>query len=401
MSKRNLILLGIDSPIGLTIIRELGKNGISVHGLGWSEKSIGLYSRYLESGHIREKQESALIDQINQLAIRFQCDWIMTVSEQDILLLNKYKDILNIGLITPNSTILNRVLDKQFTLDAASEVGISTPKTWNIKEFDEIERIQNQLDYPLVLKWDNPHRVMSKLTGNNLGLEKYKYIHSKDELIEYLEKFKIIGEYPLIQEYCTGIGLGQMALMHKGKAILKFQHHRLAEWPPEGGFSTVCESIPMDKHAELMEKSISLLRKIDWSGPAMVEYRYDHNTQKAVLMEINGRFWGSLPLAHHANANFALAYYNLIAENKTPILEPYIPGIKCRFMLPEIKRIIRIIFYPEKIQNKKLKLNPGLELLSFISYFFSVKTHYYVFSTDDLKPFIMDIYFTLKKTIKL
>ncbi|PPD35135.1 MAG: carboxylate--amine ligase [Methylomonas sp.] len=400
MRNRSVILLGVDSPIGLTIIRELGRFGIAVHGIGWSKNSIGLYSKYLASGHFRCKVDSELIEQINQLSTDYDCDWIMTVSESDIMLLDRNRPFLRPKPIIPGTEQLKAVLDKRHTLSIAAKIGINIPKTWNISNIDQLDEILNQLNYPLVLKWDNPHRVMIELAKRNLILDKYKYIHTETELVNYLKYFDEISEFPLIQEYCSGIGLGQMILMHEGEVHLKFQHQRLAEWPPEGGFSTVCESLPLGTHEALMEKSVALLKEINWSGPAMVEYRYDSEKKKAVLMEINGRFWGSLPLAHHARAHFALAYYMLIAENKTMPASSYSAGIKCRFIFPEIKRLGRILFSAEKIQNKSIKFNPFFELAKFISDFFSIKNSYYVFAPTDPKPFLMDLYLAARKFIR-
>lgn len=62
-----------------------------------------------------------------------------------------------------------------------------------------------------------------------------------------------------------------------------------------GGFSSVCDALPLSEHQALQAQSVALLRAIGWEGVAMVEYRFDPATGTAVLMEINGRFWGSYP----------------------------------------------------------------------------------------------------------
>ena len=38
-----VILLGADTPIGLTVIRDLGEHGVPVHAIARSRKGIGLY----------------------------------------------------------------------------------------------------------------------------------------------------------------------------------------------------------------------------------------------------------------------------------------------------------------------------------------------------------------------
>ena len=47
----------------------------------------------------------------------------------------------------------------------------------------------------------------------------------------------------------------------------------------------------------LTEHSLSLLRAIGREGIAMVEFKHDRHAQRPLLMEVNGRYWGSIGLA--------------------------------------------------------------------------------------------------------
>ena len=62
------------------------------------------------------------------------------------------------------------------------------------------------------------------------------------------------------------------------------------------------ESIAADP--ALVERSRRLLEHFGWQGVAMVEYKVDERTGTPMLMEINGRFWGSLQLAVDAGVDF-------------------------------------------------------------------------------------------------
>ena len=81
-----------------------------------------------------------------------------------------------------------------------------------------------------------------------------------------------------------------------------FAHRRLREKPPSGGVSVYRESIAADP--ALVERSRRLLEHFGWQGVAMVEYKVDERTGTPMLMEINGRFWGSLQLAVDAGVDF-------------------------------------------------------------------------------------------------
>jgi predicted ATP-grasp superfamily ATP-dependent carboligase len=191
-----------------------------------------------------------------------------------------------------------------------------------------------------------------------------------------------------------------MIFMRDGEALLKFQHRRVAEWPPEGGFSVVCESLPLAHGRALMEKSVELLRRMDWVGPAMVEYRYDQPSDRAFLMEVNGRFWGSLPLAYYSGAHFAWMTYSALGLGEVP--EPRSPraGVRCRYVAPELKRLLRIVFRPGTIQNRELRFSPLRESLAFVLRFADLRCRYYVFASRDPLPCLVDFWFSALKLLR-
>jgi predicted ATP-grasp superfamily ATP-dependent carboligase len=178
--------------------------------------------------------------------------------------------------------------------------------------------------------------------------------------------------------------------MHEGKPIRQFQHIRIAEWPPEGGFSSVCDAVPLTEHLELQAQSIALLKAIGWEGVAMVEYRYDPKTRRAVLMEINGRYWGSYPLAMHSGANFALISYYLNSGLGIPNLSEINTHLRCRMIVTEIKRLVRILFQNKLIVDRSFKTNRTVEVLQFISNYIRPNVRYYVWAIFDPAPFFAD-----------
>jgi predicted ATP-grasp superfamily ATP-dependent carboligase len=189
-----------------------------------------------------------------------------------------------------------------------------------------------------------------------------------------------------------------MFLMKDGRALMRFQHRRLHEWPPEGGVSTLCESLPPDANAALMEKSEALLREIGWEGPAMVEYRRDPATGGTALMEINGRFWGSLPLASAAGAHFALGTYLALGLGE-PLGQPgYRAGLRCRYMVPETRRLLRVTLGRRSIPDRNLRFNTRRELLHYLGGF--AGSHYYVFRWADPLPFLADLAFMAREAVR-
>ena len=199
----------------------------------------------------------------------------------------------------------------------------------------------------------------------------------------------------MVQEFCPGVGLGHMIFLHRGEALLRLQHRRLAEWPPEGGISTVCESLPLSANAELFARSEALLRRIGWEGAAMVEYRLDPGTGRAALMEVNGRFWGSLPLAYHARVPFAWFTYAVHGLGIRPDAPPYRAGIKCRYMMPETRRLLTLARQRGLTQNRELSLSVPGQAAEYVRQFFDPRSRYYVFTAGDPNPFLADLLFAI------
>ncbi|HEX5632505.1 MAG TPA: ATP-grasp domain-containing protein, partial [Gemmatimonadales bacterium] len=109
--------------------------------------------------------------------------------------------------------------------------------------------------------------------------------------------------YPLLlQQRIVGPGTGIFLLVWDGETRAVFAHRRLREKPPSGGVSVLSESVAAEP--DLVAQSRRLLDAFGWRGVAMVEYKRDAATGVPYLMEINGRFWGSLQLAVDAGVDF-------------------------------------------------------------------------------------------------
>lgn len=387
------IVLGMETQIGLGIVRELGRAGIPVIGIAHEPNAIGLASRYLLRGLVVNPPRSPeLTTAIRALGEEFGRCCLLTVSEANLAWLAQHRHSFGkVHPVVPAQEKLALVLDKQQTLQAARNVGIDVPETIELASLAHAQSMAKSLMFPVVLKWKDPNAIAKKLNTYGLELLKAEYVYTPAEFVAVAERYKPLGEWPMVQTYCPGQGLGQFFYMHEGQAIRRFQHLRIAEWPPEGGFSSVCDSVPLERHQALQEKSIALLRHIGWEGVAMVEYRWDPVTDKAVLMEINGRYWGSYPLAMHCHADFARLSYYLESGLGLPALPALPAAIRCRMMSTEVKRLVRLFLHPELIVDRTFKVRKWDEAVRFVTDFFRPGVRYYVWNKSDPKPYLVDL----------
>lgn len=386
-------VIGTDSPIGLTIVRELGEHGVPVHAIGKHADSIGGKSRHAR--HFTVRPDGPLAAWLPQLVAQHRIGAVMAVSEQTLVELAPLRGkIPNCTIIAPEPDKLARVLDKSATLAAAQDIGMDVPVSLQPGGTQDHRQLAASLNYPAAIKWSDPIAVIERLDAAGLPLVKVEYANGPQALLAILHKYDGLGVWPLVQEYAGGYGFGQMLHMHRGHATLKFQHRRLREWPPSGGISTWCTAIPLTRHREQMAHSEALLRSIGWEGPAMVEYRHDPASNRYILMEINGRFWGSMPLAYHCGAKFAWETWRCamgIDAGPPPIIKQRL----ARFVVPDTKHLAA------QMRNDALPAGQKLALLGrFLLQFLHPAARYYVWSWKDPRPFLSDLWVMIRKAAR-
>lgn len=366
------------------MLRELGQHGVPVLAIG-KRGSIGAASRHAREFAVRPA--GAIAGWLPGLVASHGIGAVMAVSEGDLVQLAELKHSLpGTTVAVPDPEPLALVLDKTRTLEAARQVGIVVPQSWQPLAGEDHAARAAALTYPVAIKWADPIAAGPLLDAAGLALEKVEYAATAPALLAILSRYDRLGQWPLVQEWCAGHGLGQMLYMAQGRATLRFQHRRLREWPVSGGVSTCCEAVPLDQHAALMQQSEALLASIGWEGAAMVEYRHDPVTDRSVLMEINGRFWGSIPLAHHCGAQFGWETWRRQVLGETRDEIPTIKPRRARYMVPDTKHLAAVLRDSSVSVGAKARLAAG-----FFGGLLNPRTGYYVWSARDPGPLFADL----------
>ncbi|MCP3917138.1 MAG: hypothetical protein GY711_16440 [bacterium] len=119
---------------------------------------------------------------------------------------------------------------------------------------------------------------------------------ARSVVADFLERYRRV----LVQGHVEGCGVGAFLLRWDERLLAEFMHRRLHEVPPHG-VSAYRESW---WHPDVLSDARAKLEAIGWSGVAMMEYRWDPRTDAFALLEMNGRFWGSIHLALYAGVDF-------------------------------------------------------------------------------------------------
>ncbi|CBK42563.1 conserved protein of unknown function [Nitrospira defluvii] len=281
----------------------------------------------------------------------------------------------------PSPQAFQEISDKYRLMQQALREGVAIPDTTFVPD-GRVEGIaEGIVDFPVVVK---PGCSLVR-SGNQWTKTSVCYAESPDELLRLYRERPYLRQPSLIQRRVIGEGQGLFVLMQEGTPLGMFAHRRVRERPPSGGVSVLRESIALPK--SMVDATLKLLQGVKWHGVAMVEFKVDAATQRPLLMEINGRFWGSLQLAIDAGLNFPLHLLNMAMGRGETIPENgYRVGVKSRWLLGDLDQLVMRI----RNGDRALNLPPGAPsrfqaLMSFCR-FFERDTFYEVERIDDLGP---------------
>ena len=381
MTLPSVLVLQVNTHIGLTIVRALGRKGVPVIGVSLAENGFGLRSRYLKEGRtVTYSCEAELIENLFNLVKEVRPGFLIGVSEWLLTALNaKRKEFEQYTrfLFAPQET-LDRAFDKGQTLAIAEKIGIPVPMAYDLTSADDLETLAASCVFPVVLK---PSR---RYVGNDVHLNfEHHYIWSANELVDFLRPYSNAGYYPLIQRYYPGQGVGIEVCIYHGEPLAVFQHRRIREFPVNGGPSVYRRSEHPDPR--LADWSLQLLRAMKWEGVAMVEFREDSLTGDVVLMEVNGRFWGSLALPVHAGVNFPYLLYKSMGLGTPYKIEAYREHLYCRQLSADTKWLWHMLRGASRHSPLPPPCGRLVAIVQYMRAFFEC-WHYDIEWIDDLRP---------------
>ena len=339
---RPVLILGAEPRVAVPIARSLAGHGIPVDVAALSMRAPGLRSRAIRTvlrlpNH--SDRPADFIDTLSRYIDRERVDMLMPTSDTALALVAQHYERLTslLHLACPPPEVIHRVLDKDQTLDVARRCGIEVPATCLMAASSDVDEIVARLRFPVVVK----ARSKTHVPPNAF---KVRYFTEATALKEQFTRDPHFGADNLLQEYCPGEGVGLGILMHRGTIVTAFQHRRVKELPSTGGVGVLAVSERPDPR--LIEMSQRLLRALEWEGVAMVEFRHDRANDRAVLMEVNGRYWGSCSFAIRAGIHLPVYQWQLAHDRRPDVAASYRAGLRWRWTSGYAERLSRLITDP-------------------------------------------------------
>ena len=335
---RSILVTDGEQRSALAVVRSLGRAGHRVVVCANRPRSLAASSRYAE-GDVRvtdlTQEPEKFVDDLARLVDEWGIDVILPMTDATCTVTLAHSARFSATCLPfPDASTFLRVSDKAHAVEVARSLGIATPAQTIIAQPDE-RPLPGTISFPVVIK---PSRSISTTGAEPVTRYGVQYASDPSALERLLSELPASAFPVLLQQRIDGPGVGVFLLRWNREIVAEFAHRRIREKPPSGGVSVYRESIPLDR--ELAAASAALLEDFDWRGVAMIEFKRDHVTQVPYLMEINGRFWGSLQLAIDSGVDFPRLLVDLACGEPVVPVQTYRTGIRSRWWWGDVDQLL-------------------------------------------------------------
>jgi len=312
----------------LSVVRSLGRAGLEVHVVAAPLDAPALRSRYIHAIHpmpAYKHGSDAWLQELKEILERESFDLVIPCDDTAIIpfQLNRAAlQTLPCQIYLLNEKAYAATIDKQQSYALVEALDIPRPRQIEINSLEELGNVGSLFGFPLIIK------PISSFTVHNLSAKRIvSRVRDDRELLNVGSSILHDGGSLLVQEFFKGVGVGVEVLCKDGKVLVAFQHRRLHE-PQGGGGSSYRRSERLAP--ELLEATRRIMAALQYTGVCMAEFLYNKRENSWVFVELNGRFWGSLPLAIAAGVDFPLYLYQMLCHGQVDFPTAYNEHLYCR-----------------------------------------------------------------------
>lgn len=353
----NVLVLDAHLRPSLAIIRSLGRKGINVSAVSEHLLAMGALSKYCHQRFLipnPRNKTADFLDSLIKILRSKSYDCVFVSRTHTAYLLSQHQKELSsyTRIPTPCLDVFEIAYQKEKTLEIAQQNNISVPRIYDMEEVHH-----RAINYPVIIK---------SLRRHGMGIN---ICRSASELQSRLKKMTKMHGPCIVQEYIPNGGeIGVYALLNNNsQPRAAIMQRRIRTCYSYGGASTLRETIKDDN---LMRRSLDFLKRLKWTGVAMVEFRIDQRDGTTYLLEINPRFWGSLELSIYAGIDFPYLLYRMLMEGDIEPVFNYQESVRTRWLFGDVRQFLLNF---GTLDNTK---------------FFSLQTHDDIISIDDMLPAI-------------
>lgn len=372
------VLLGLPCT-SLPVARSLGRKGIEVFGIDQDPNAIGAKSRYVKFLGVAAGDEDLLKTLLGFAQRRGSKGVLFPFSDEHLIFLSRNKERLSGSFLfpTPNERPLERLVSKDSMNAIFTALGISIPKSVVLKKDATHELDDFKLAFPVVIKpnlhakWINDPEVVK-----GIGFRKTLLIDDLPSLKKYIG---LLNKYDTIlaQEFVPGKSENLYYYVgyrnRDGQMLASFVGRKLRTFPDLFGSECFLQSV---HNPDLCKQAEEILGKLNYVGPAGLDFKFDARDQRFKLIEINCRFGISDGLPVACGVDLPYIYYQDAQGMNPPAKLDYKENVYWCWFEKEMEWF------------RAYRSRDGFTKLKWCAHFLLNRYSYALFAKDDVKPFM-------------
>jgi predicted ATP-grasp superfamily ATP-dependent carboligase len=381
----NILVLDAEAKPAPSVVRALGAAGHRVAAAAAAPRAPARRSRYASQSltHPHPGADAdAFAAWLDGAVDALRPDCVLPLTECSIQALHprRARFARRTTLALPPADATEVAFDKTRVMALAQSLGVDVPATWRPATPAEAEGLAPRLRYPVYVKARRSYRC----DGRPSSFARGRFAHGPADCRAAWAALHDVVPLPLIQEAVPGPVVSVCGTWDAGTPVCRFCYLARTAWPLSGGQSVWRESI-RPRQAPVAEAQ-RLLGALRWTGPAHVQFIRDARDGRFKLLEINGRFWGSLDAAHYCGVPVAVTAVELaMGAHPRPDLR-YRTGVRSRCIEGDLKRLYAALFQDHLWSRAALHMPRLRQCLLDLSLGFAPSVHEDDWYHDDPLP---------------
>ena len=318
---RALIVEDGEQRSALAAVRDLGAAGWSVSVAAPKAPLFSRRSRWTRAVHLvsdlKENPEGWVRD-----VAAIPADVIFPSGDAEALALSGSRDRFSGVVALPPHDVLQTVLDKVELQRVAERAGFAVPE---LIDPDNMGRA----DLPVIVKprrhgVEAGRRVEASFEGTIEGAR------------ERIASMRGSGAEVVVQKAARGSLSAYIAVVDRsGCPVVELRQFADRIWPSTAGVSTRAHTHEVEEG--LSRSATKLFQELGWWG--LAELQFVGSDGRDLLIDLNGRFYGSLSLGAHAGIDLARAWA-AVALEETVAAKRARPGVRYQWLEGDLRRAL-------------------------------------------------------------
>lgn len=319
----------------LTAVRALASAGWQV-GVGTPGGSgLASSSRHCTRRHVvpaAHEDPGAFVAAVASAVRRGRYEVVFGGGEAEVLALSEHRSAISAVVPHAGHDVVLSALDKARLAAAAAAVGFAVPVALELSGIGS--------DQPVVVKarlharpghCGAPPRIDTTV------------VYGQDAARRRIAEIAAVGGEAELQQFISGRLMAYSAVVTAGGQRIAAHSMQVASrmWPADAGASCRAVSVPVDD--QLARRAAALFAHLGWFGLAQLQFLIPADGVPR-LIDLNGRFYGSLALAVKAGANLPAVWAALATDRDPDAVPtgPLRPGVRYSWLEGDLRRALAV-----------------------------------------------------------